>query len=252
MAAAAPGAASPSPFSVAAPPREVPGAASSPRPGPEWSHRDLWFGIAAATLTTVAVFNDGWLTDETTESTSPGEHRLSRALEPAGNLAVVAPAILLAYGAGRLSGRPGLAGTAQRIGASVATAGLLTFTLKQVAGRERPRESAGDSHAFQPFSGHGSFPSGHTTIAFAAATALVRETDSRWVPWAAYPAAAMVGWSRVHDNEHWTSDVVMGAALGTLTANKVESLLLRRAGRPVSIELQPERHGFRAGVGVRF
>ena len=101
--------------------------------------------------------------------------------------------------------------------------------LKVIFGRVRPRDEPDDPFTFDPFSGHGSFPSGHTTITFAAAVALDRETTSGWVPWIVYPAATMVGWSRVQDLDHWASDVVAGAAIGGWVSWKMESLLAGRA-----------------------
>jgi membrane-associated phospholipid phosphatase len=213
----------------------------------------LWIGLGVATLTTVALYNDRWLTQESTEAHSAGERRLAAALEPAGNPAFVAPAILAAYGLGRLAGRAGLADASRRIGASVAVAGLATFALKEAVGRARPREAPDDPHRFAPFSGSMSFPSGHSAIAFAAATALSREIDSPWTPWIAYPLAAAVGWSRVHDREHWTSDVVVGAAVGTLTAAEVHHRLFARdVARRVSFGFTPEKGGAIATVGMRF
>ena len=213
----------------------------------------LWLGLGIATLTTVSVFNDGWLTEETTESSSLGEHHLSSFLQPAGNLGIIGPALLLAYGAGRLTGHRDFADATRRIGVSVAVSGLAALALKEVAGRERPAEAPADPDLFKPFSGHASFPSGHTTVAFAIATALSRETGARWAPWLAYPLAAAVGWSRVHDREHWTSDVVAGAALGTWAADRAERVLRQRdAARRVSLEITPERTGMAAAIGLRF
>ena len=72
-----------------------------------------------------------------------------------------------------------------------------------------------------------SFPSGHTVAAFAAAAAVANES-SRWWPeykWivgtAMYGGAALVGLSRMYNNRHWASDVMMGAAIGTFAGNKV-------------------------------
>jgi membrane-associated phospholipid phosphatase len=73
-----------------------------------------------------------------------------------------------------------------------------------------------------------SFPSGHTVAAFAAAAAVSAET-SRWWPQATYygigpvlyGGALAVGVSRMYENRHWASDVIMGAAIGTFAGTKV-------------------------------
>jgi len=72
-----------------------------------------------------------------------------------------------------------------------------------------------------------SFPSGHTVAAFAAAAAVTSET-SRWWPNLRlvigpmmYGGAGMVGLSRMYNNRHWASDVMMGAAIGTFAGTKV-------------------------------
>lgn len=100
--------------------------------------------------------------------------------------------------------------------------GLITQAIKMTVGRERPNEHNGP-YAFHGASfpnEHVSFPSGHTTSAFAMAT-VIAETykgESKIIPVLAYSAAAIAGWSRVHDEAHWASDVVIGALIGHLTA----------------------------------
>ncbi len=107
-----------------------------------------------------------------------------------------------------------------------------TFAVKTLAGRARPYIDAANPHSFQlarGFSGddYQSFPSGHTTAAFAFASTLSRETqmwwpDSRWlVGTLAYGSATLVGMSRMYNNLHWASDVIGGAAIGTLFGLKV-------------------------------
>lgn len=80
---------------------------------------------------------------------------------------------------------------------------VFSSALKVTFGRPRPGNS--DSHH--------SFPSGHTTAAFATATSL-----SYAYGWKAaavvYPLAVFVGLSRLADDAHWASDVVGGAFLG--------------------------------------
>ena len=68
---------------------------------------------------------------------------------------------------------------------------------------------------------HSSFPSGHTTSAFAVATVFATMYKDRpWIPVVAYGAATLVGVSRITENRHWTTDVAVGAALGYLTGKQ--------------------------------
>lgn len=63
-----------------------------------------------------------------------------------------------------------------------------------------------------------SFPSGHTTSAFAIATVFAKQyKDHPWIPVVAYSTATLVGLSRIAENKHWVTDVFAGAALGYLT-----------------------------------
>lgn len=107
-----------------------------------------------------------------------------------------------------------------------------SFGIKMLAGRARPHVDARNPHNFhlaRGFSGDDfqSFPSGHTTAAFAFASVLSRETQmwwphSRWyIGTAAYAGATLVGVSRMYNNMHWASDVLGGAAIGTLFGLKV-------------------------------
>ncbi len=68
-------------------------------------------------------------------------------------------------------------------------------------------------------SGNNSFPSGHTTIAFASAEFLRQEYKhvSPWYGIAGYAVAATAGSLRVYNNKHWVSDVVAGAGFGILS-----------------------------------
>lgn len=120
---------------------------------------------------------------------------------------------------------------------SYITAGLIETAVKAISGRQRPSyynpkhiESEPTFHG--PFfkkgidvSGHAvnsSFPSGHTTVIFAAATVFAKEYKNiLWVPVAAYGAASLVGLSRITENKHWTTDVLVGATLGYLCGTKV-------------------------------
>ncbi len=77
--------------------------------------------------------------------------------------------------------------------------------LKFSFGKQRP----GDKNSYV------SFPSGHTSTAFATATSLTYAYGWKAAV-IAYPLAAMVGASRMADDMHWISDVVGGAFLGVI------------------------------------
>jgi membrane-associated phospholipid phosphatase len=139
------------------------------------------------------------------------------------------------YAIGRLSKDDRLADLGLH-GTEAMGVGLLTaIVLKDVLGRERPHVNPKDPNPsnFQLFRGfrggdkYRSFPSGHTTAGFAAAAAVTAETSRWWPEWSwligttMYGGAALVGVSRMYDNRHWASDVIMGAAIGTFAGNKV-------------------------------
>ena len=137
------------------------------------------------------------------------------------------------YTAGRLSHKPNIEDLGWHGTESIIIAGTTTWILKSLAGRARPYVSKDTSPAdFQLFAGFRngdrmSFPSGHTTTAFAAASAVTSEVRRMWpghtwlVGPAMYGGATLVGLSRMYHDKHWASDVVVGAAIGTFTGIKV-------------------------------
>ena len=69
-------------------------------------------------------------------------------------------------------------------------------------------------------SNHQSFPSGHAAITFAAATVIERHLGWRQAA-LGYVIASYGAASRLHDNRHYVSDVVFGAAVGTIAGRSV-------------------------------
>ena len=132
------------------------------------------------------------------------------------------------YGVGRARHDPAMSDVSLHTFEAVALTGVLTTGIKLVAGRARPYVDTSNPHNFKLMRGrtsdaYQSFPSGHTSTAFAAATALTAEAGEwrpkdRWiVGGVTYTLATLTGISRIYNNYHWASDVMAGAALGTVT-----------------------------------
>jgi membrane-associated phospholipid phosphatase len=115
--------------------------------------------------------------------------------------------------------------------AALAAGGAANGVLKYSVGRERPSTTS-DPLRFRPFNAHNrwqSFPSGHAVVVFSLASAVAEEARRPWVTALAYGGAAAVGWSRVYDDKHWTSDVAGGALVGIVAGRGTVRLLHRGA-----------------------
>lgn len=103
---------------------------------------------------------------------------------------------------------------------SVAISGAIVLIVKGIVGRARPYlfETEGpfgfNSMSFE--SVYASWPSGHTTTAFAFAAALVLLSPR--LKFVMVPFAVIAGYSRMALGAHYFADVIMGATLGTLSA----------------------------------
>lgn len=106
---------------------------------------------------------------------------------------------------------------------AVADSAFLGWITNSATGRMRPEAiPPGGSYSDTWFKTYhpvlragGSFPSEHALAAFSIATIFARRySRHRWVPWVAYGAATLVGFSRVSLQKHFPSDVFAGAALG--------------------------------------
>jgi membrane-associated phospholipid phosphatase len=204
-------------------------AAAPDRPaGPLFTRGDAWFAAATVASIALATRLDRLSADEVAENNGAFAKGLSRQAERLGSGAYAVPALLAVGAVDALGHRGDRLGSLVRVVGAVGAAGVLAAAAKIAVGRARPYQAPGDPDEVRPFSGDESFPSGHTTIAFGIAAAIDRETSARWVPFVAYPLAGLVGWSRMRDRQHWLSDVVAGAALGTWTARKAVDFARRK------------------------
>jgi len=103
------------------------------------------------------------------------------------------------------------------IGASVLTAAAFSTAIKYSVNRPRPFETYPDIQKCAD-GGSPSFPSGHTSDAFALATAASLAYPKWYLIAPAYIWAGAVGYSRMDLGVHYPSDVIFGAIVGAGSA----------------------------------
>jgi membrane-associated phospholipid phosphatase len=173
------------------------------------------------------------------------------------------PAPLLAGGAlyifGRVADKPRVAHVALHVTEAMAAGLAASGAVKMLAGRARPYASADTiPHDFgfgRGFQGERfqAFPSGHATVSFAAAAAVMSETGglspaTRWIVGSLlFGSATIVGLSRMYADRHWASDVVVGAAVGTFAGLKTVRFNHTRTGNRIDRWLLGE-----TATGLRF
>lgn len=101
--------------------------------------------------------------------------------------------------------------------------GLLAQTIKRIEQKPRP-----GAYFKQPerihrvddklLKGNNSFPSGHTTTAFATFSLLAFSTRNKAVQLFFFIVAVVVGYSRIYVGAHFPEDVLAGAALGFISS----------------------------------
>lgn len=142
--------------------------------------------------------------------------------------------------------------------------GITVQFFKYLCGRERPSDATrpcGFWHGpFAYFDKHkrgnlglaafDSFPSGHTTTAFAAATTISDFYTEPWVSYTSYSLATAVAVSRVMERTHWMSDCFVGAIIGYYGTRFVEKLNYGING--VSLLPQVDEHQYGFLLSVKF
>lgn len=171
-----------------------------------------WKKVAAgAAVVGAALLVDDELARVARNNDSSAGHDITGAIEPfGGGASDKVMAGFLLYGITAKNDRARAVAFDAIISTTIASK-VVTPALKELTGRQRP--NGGDADAF---------PSNHATQAFAVASVVASHySERRWVKWAAYGLATGVGISRVYRGAHWTSDVIAGAAIGSLVGHTV-------------------------------
>jgi len=131
-----------------------------------------------------------------------------------GSTPVILGSSFAAYLIGRTKGMPRLRHLGMDEIEATILAEAVTEGLKVAVRRDRPVQTDGQQSSTY------SFPSGHATLTFAAATVLQQHLGYKAaIP--TYAVASYVAMSRLHDNRHYASDVIFGAALGVVIGRSV-------------------------------
>jgi membrane-associated phospholipid phosphatase len=123
---------------------------------------------------------------------------------------------LTVYAAGLFTGEDNIRTTGRLAFEAISISGISVMAIRYIFGRSRPYYNEGPRkfNWFEASNEIQSFPSGHTVVAFAMSTIFAEQIDNIWARIGFYGMAALTGFARVHNNQHWLSDVITGAALG--------------------------------------
>lgn len=124
--------------------------------------------------------------------------------------------IIAIYGYGVLADNENFKNLGLKLSESTFYSGVINLSTRYLIGRERPYIS-GVQYNFKPLDfswGYSSFPSAHATLSFAFSTVMAYEYENFFWKFGWYSLAGLVSYARIYNNQHWLSDVLMGAALG--------------------------------------
>jgi len=135
------------------------------------------------------------------------------------------------YAVGLVSGDKNIRVTGRLVLESLAFSGTVMVALRYMTARAGPAGDAWNFKGFQWSDEGQSFPSGHSVVAFAMSTVLAEQIDHPLARIGLYGFASLTAYSRVRFTQHWTSDVLVGSALGIASGLYVVSREREREGQ---------------------
>ena len=213
-----------------------------------WDEEDwLYFGGALIAIGAAHSFDD-----RVRDHFATGSKAILNGGEDKNSLRDAAPTVALIAGTGLsawyMDDRDGYRETWALIEAA-AFSGATAEVLGYATGRERPDATTSSNEWGK---GGDSFPSLHTTVAFAVGTVFAESGNDeyRWIRRIiGYGVAGATAYVRVDENVHWLSDTVAGAALGIATAKFV--LNRQDAQSRGTVQFQPVKNGWLISYSMR-
>lgn len=167
--------------------------------------------VVPSSIGLMALFTTDRITgDEIFETNRPVN--LSRHISNAGSIYGLGAVATTFYVIGRKTGNYRARETGLLSAEALINSAIVEGVLKEITQRARPADGVERSEFFD---GGSSFPSGHSTQAWAVAAVIASEYKHRpAVQIAAYGIASAVSVARFTGHKHYISDVVAGSALG--------------------------------------
>ena len=218
------------------------------------------FGSVAAATTLAFVYDDEVYSLVDKSLNHSQSENISKYTDVFGEEYFILPSVALTYAFGsviddcRLKNLS-LAALQSFVYAEVASAGLKILTCRIRPSEFNSQQPTANSQTWLgPFKSFEStsFPSGHAMRSFALATTVAGfYPDKKWIGIVSYSLATMTSVGRVISKEHWTSDVIVGAALGYFIGRGVVKFN-EKIGNISSVEIQPIVTNYGLGVVINF
>lgn len=224
----------------------------------DWKDWTVFGGIATAT-TLAFVYDDEIFNYIDKTFTNSQSNTISQYSNIYGEELFIIPSIALTYGIGAIAKdtrlkNMSLATLQSFIFAEVASAGIKVLTCRERPDANSQQPTANSQSWLGPFATFEStsFVSGHSTRAFALATTVAGfYPEKKWIGIVSYSLATMTSLGRVISKEHWTSDVIVGAALGYFIGRGVVKFN-EKIGNINSVRIEPIATNYGVGIAVRF
>ncbi|MBE6342486.1 MAG: phosphatase PAP2 family protein [Lentimicrobiaceae bacterium] len=224
----------------------------------DWKDWTVFGGIATAT-TLAFVYDDEIFNYIDKTFTNSQSNTISQYSDIYGEELFIVPSIALTYGIGAIAKdtrlkNMSLATLQSFIFAEVASAGIKVLTCRERPDANSQQPTANSQSWLGPFATFEStsFVSGHSTRAFALATTVAGfYPEKKWIGIVSYSLATMTSVGRVISKEHWTSDVIVGAALGYFIGRGVVKFN-EKIGNINSVRIEPIATNYGVGIAVKF
>ena len=176
---------------------------------------DVKYVVPFLALTGAAIASDSWMSKQVPDSPS----QLKRSLDFSNyGLYSLVGGLGATYLWGNITHNDHLTETGFLAGEAAINSTAVAYALKALTQRTRPLDGNGSSGFFK---GGYSFPSEHAAIAWSTASILAHEYPGTLTKLLAYGLASGITVSRVTSKQHFSSDVIVGSALGWYLGRQV-------------------------------